>query len=544
MAAIPAIASVAGTVMSMAGKGGGSGGSSSSGNTVQNQTQQTQYPDWYNQYTQNVLQRGTEAANKPYEAYDVNKMFAPFTGDQNQAFNQIRSYQGAYQPYFDQASGALNRVAGYDSQKTAQPYLDAAGNAVRPWEAGAQGIAGSMGKWTDPGNRDAYMQDYSGALARANELTQRGFEEKFLPGANSQFVKGQGQLGRGNYQKMVGRGMRDMSNEMSGNSITAMNDAYKNAASIYASDESRQQAGGIAQTNAANTNMSALGDLASRNATITSGAVQNGINVGNAYSTQAGALSNLNLMNTNALLQAGNQQQQQNQLPLTAQFQQWQQEQQKPYTDASFLSNLQRGLQIPTTTTTNSTSTQGGYNTSSSTPSLPGQIMGGLSSVNTLGATTDAKGNTTGGLQNFGNWVGNQFGGSNNTPPPQTIDQEISNWSNYGTPATAARGGQIRRYAMGGQTFGPITEPRGILSRRRRQEYAVGGDVPVARGMKSRNMPKGPPGALGGLPPPPRPPAAGGPFGRSGGIPMPPPPPTAALPRPRDGGLGALGMMR
>src|SRR5262245_55613940 len=100
-----------------------SGGGGQQQQRSQTTTTNVDYPSWYNDYTQNILNQATTASQTPFPTYDINQMFAGFTPDQQQAFQQIRNNQGAYQPYINQATGALNNVAGYDPAKAGMPFI-------------------------------------------------------------------------------------------------------------------------------------------------------------------------------------------------------------------------------------------------------------------------------------------------------------------------------------------------------------------------------------------------------------------------------------
>jgi hypothetical protein len=545
----------------------GSGGTQQAQQQNASSNQSTTQSPEYMQYVNQILQQAQGLGQTPYQGYDVSKMFAPFTDAQNQAFGQIQqNASGAYQPYYNAASGALGNVAGYNPQTSAQPALDQAGAATRPWDAGQGFLTQSAGAWNNPQTQSSYMDPYtSGAIGRANQLTEQNFAENTMPTLNSQFVKGQGQLGRQNYQNMVGRATRDLGNTESGNAMTMENQAYWNAANQFNTDQSRMQSAGSQLGSLANTNMGALTNLASTNANITSGAINSGIGMAGAYSNLGGALSNTNLINNQALLAAGNQQQQQNQLPLTAQYQQFQQAQQWPFQMVNFMNAAQRGLTIPQYQSGQQSSTSGVTGSSTSNPSIAGDIFGTLGAINTLGSSTDASGKTTGGIPNIYNAV----------TGPSTSGQQ------YGPPApqqqTAARGGRIRGYAQGGPAFGPIVSPTmggasrprvpsigalgkvgisGLMGRRGTQgaqrKFDVGGSVPVKRGIMSRKKPPAPQGMgpPGGMPMPPMgapgglplPPAAG--RGALGGLP--PPGPPGGIPMPPRGGPppGALSAMR
>jgi hypothetical protein len=315
---------------------------------------------------------------------------------------------------------------------------------------------------------------------------------------------------------------------MSGNAQSMMDKAYWQGAGQFQNDQNRLLQAGQAAGNLSNQNISALSGLAKTNADITTGAVNTGIGVANAYSQQAGALSNTNLMNTNALMQSGQMQQQQAQLPLTAQYQQWQQEQKWPFEMINFLNSAQRGLSQPTFQSGTSSTTASSGSSGSSSPSIAGSVLGVLSSANSIFGK-DNKGGIERGIDAI-------------TGPAK--EDPNAPGSMY-----PARGGYIKEYIERDNARRRRDYARGGAVSR----YSVGGDVPVERGMmmRGRRPPMGPPGmppgGMGGALPP-------GPFARQGGLSMgmPPmgggamPPPMRGGPLPRGGGdmAGILSMMR
>ena len=342
-----------------------------------------------------------------------------------------------------------------------------------------------------------------------------------MPGINDQFVKSGGGLGRGRYQEFASRAVRDLANEQSGNAQTTMANNYWQGANQFNTDMSRFGQTGAQLGSLAGSSMGALGNLGSQAANVTSGAINSGTGLASAYSGLGGALSNMNQQNAGFLNQMGQQQQQQAQLPLSADYQQFQNAAQWPFQMVNFMNAAQRGLQIPTNQNTQTQQSQSQSASSSASPF--GSILAGAGALGSIPGVSD--------------WVGKLFsGGSGTSPQEQSGFPGASNGAHTGG---LRRGGAVSRFAQGGPAFGPTVEPRGVLSRRARR-FAVGGSVPVVRGARDASMRRmqgrmqgmPPGGALGGAGGPPMgmPPGALGGAGR--GLPMPPPP-----------GAGALSMM-
>jgi hypothetical protein len=398
------------------------------------QTQSTSYPDWYQNYVQNILGQAQNLGAQPFQAYPVSQMFAPFTADQLQAFQQIRNNQGAYQPYIGAATQALNNVSGYDPFQQGMPYIGAAGQGPTALQAGAPGVAAGMQTW-DPFSQSQYMNPYAtGALQYAQQLAGQQFGEQTLPAINTAFIKSGGGAGGARYTDFMNRAVRDYTASQMGQANTALSQNYWNAANQFNTDMQRQMSGGLGMGQLANTTMGALGNLGQQAANITSGAVQTGTGLAGAYSGLGGALSNLNLTNTNALLQAGQMQQAQAQQPLTAAYNQYQQGVQWPYQMVNFMNAAQRGLQIPTTQT--GTSTAQRYGSAYGTPSPLSTLTGlGMAGASIYGATQ---------------------GGGGGNPADAGVpgsDQAAQNAANTYGPVLvpgARRGGYIRNYRRGG----------------------------------------------------------------------------------------------
>lgn len=546
---------------------GGSGGQTSTTNTNSNTS--VNYAPWYTQYAQNLLERGQDLASQPFQPYDISKMFAPFQPAQQQAFNQIEANQTAHWPYINAATGALNNIYGLNPAAAGQPFVNAAAQQPGGYQAAMPWLSAGTQTW-NPQVQGQYASPFlGGAVDFGNQLATQNFLERTIPGVNAQFVKSGGGLGGKNYADYMGRTVRDFTNNMIGQNQSTMAGNWWNMANQFNQDQNRMMTAGINAGGLANSTMGALGQLGQTAAGIQSTGVNSGINTANAYSGLAGALSNLNNANSQALLQIGNQQQQQAQNPLTAAYQQYLTAQQYPYNQLSWLSNLSSGLRIPSTQNTQSTSTQNV--SSNSSPSILGSILGGASSILGMG--------------NVSNWLGGLFGGGGGGVTPSATPNTSggmngATWSvptgngfgvgsgGYQFPAgsggfgygTYRRGGHISKYASGGNVLSPTGDlggsPGGALARAEPQteekpkeptpseswsrsgmdantsapgyrsggairRYSQGGTVPVIRGVNQRAQP-----ALAALaqrqrPPVPMPRASTGALARAAGPMMP-----------------------
>ena len=430
----------------------GSGGQTTSRSGTSSSS--TNYTPEYNAYVSNILKKAQGLGDRPFNPYDISKMFAGFSGDQQQAFDTVRQNQGAYQPYFNQAQGALNRASSVYDPNVGMGYIDRAGQGPTPYDAGAGYLRRGAQNW-GPRQQSQYSNQFAeGAIGRANDISSRNFLEKTMPGINDQFVKSGGGLGRGRYTQFMNRAVRDLGNEQSGNAQTTMANNYWQGANQFNTDMARQGQTGMNMGALSGNTMSGLANLGQAAQGVTTGAVNTGTGLANAYGTSAGQASNTNLQNTNALLQAGNLQQTQAQKPLTAQYQQFQQEQQWPFQLVNFMNQAQQGLRIPTTQTgqySDTTSMSGGQ---SGSP-MSG-IVGGLGAIGSL-FTPGAGGTSAGG--NILSGIGDFFSGGGGGIPGMG-----------GMPAGPyARGGPIRRFAQGGPLGGMPGDTDGVLAMLRKR---------------------------------------------------------------------------
>lgn len=438
---------------------GGSGNQTQT--TSSNSTTNVNYAPWYTDYAQDILKRGQALSQTPYQPYDVGKMFAPFQPAQQQAFNQVYANQNAYQPFIGAGAGALNRTSGYDPYQAGMPFIQAAANMPSGYQAGSPYMRNAAQTW-NPMTQAQYTNPFlQGSVNYASDLARQNFLEKTLPGVNAQFVRSGGGLGGSNYTRFMNRALRDFETTQAGAAQTAAANNYWQGAGQFNQDLNRQLQVGQGLGGLATGTQGALGQLGQTASGITSGAVNTGAGIANAYSQLGGQLSNLNLANTNALLQIGNQQQQQAQNPLTAAYQQYQQGVQFPYNQLSWLSNLSSGLRIP------STQTQQSYGTQTQSGGSSPSILGGILGAGSMIAGIPGVGSALGGMaSSLGSGIGNLFSGFQfNGMPGSTMMGDLTNQANQqlatGNGRVWQRGGHIRGYASGGDVR-PARDARGM----------------------------------------------------------------------------------
>lgn len=370
----------------------------------------------YNALKDYTLKQGLALAKKPYEAYGGQGVVG-LSGDQTQAFADVRGNQGNYQPFYNTAAGAVNRVAGMDPTAAGMPHVDQASGMTTGSQA-ASPFVGQASK-TFPGQVDQYMSPYTEKVVdRIADLGNRNLTENILPGVNDTFTGGDAaQFGRERHADITGRAIRDTQESIMGQQSEALERGYAQAGNLFNADQNR--AAGLAGT----TGQLAQGDIAQRvgmgqtAAGITAQGVQSGVQAGQAATGLGQATQASGLTDANALAASGAQQQTQAQNEETWKYNQFKEKQNDPYAKAMFGQGISQGWTLPTNTSTQGSSTT----TQQAAQGSPfGQIMG--AGIGMLGAAGGIPG------------LGALFGGA----------------SAPGSGWIAATGGQVPNYAQGG----------------------------------------------------------------------------------------------
>jgi len=444
----------------------------------------------YNDLRDTVVGQARHVVDMPYNPY-TGEAVAPLSADQNTAFGNIRTNQGNYKPYFQNASTSLNNVAALSPTGAGQGYIDQAGGM----ETGAQAASPFVQKasQTFPGAVQDYMSPYVDQVNnRIADLGARNLNEKLLPGINDTFSGGTAaQFGRNRHADVAGRALRDTQESVLGQQSVNLNNAYSTAGNLFNQDANRAAnmaatTGTLAQNDRTGTASigTAAGNLANQG-------VSAGINTANAQTslgqaTQAAAGTDANALATSGGIQRDVRQQQN-----AFDYSQWQAKENNTVNRLQQAQSLAQGWTLPMNSSYQS---QGTTTTVQPQGSPFGQIMGagmGLASLAIPGAGgASALGNVFG--KNGLGWLGG--GGGNSGPSSGSVGVQD--------------GGYIKR--------------------------AVGGMVPTVRQMRLRNAPQqapqGPgmmPTGMPGMPPmaPPNPMArqpngqVASPFARGGAVP-------------------------
>ncbi|CAB4145411.1 hypothetical protein UFOVP1204_24 [uncultured Caudovirales phage] len=307
-------------------------------------------PTWYSDYLQSILANGNAVAGEEYQPYGGPRV-ADFTQDQQNAFQSIRSGQGQYSPYVSGAINDTQTAASMSPIASAQPYLNQASQT-------APDVIGN------------YMNPYTEQVTnRIGDLAARNLNEKLMPAIGDTFARA-GQFGGSRQQEVTGRALRDTQES-----------------ALAAQQQALQQGYGQAMT-ASQADLSRLGNLGQVAGNLTSAGQQNLTNAATAQSNIATNGQNMALKDAAALGDIGSQQQQNAQQNLGTAYSDFVEQRDYPKTQLGFMSNLARGFQIPTSTST-ATTAPSQIPTTSGLSALAGGL-GGIASL--LGSNGKARG--------------------------------------------------------------------------------------------------------------------------------------------------------
>lgn len=270
-------------------------------------------PKWYSDYTQGLISKANAVAAEGYQPYNGPRI-AGFSPDQQRSFDMTRSNIGSYQPALGAANAYTGSAGATDIVGEASPYMQAASGPA----------------YSNIGN---YMNPYvDSVINRAGTLAGRQFNEKILPGLNSNFTRN-GQFGSVAHQREADRSARDIAEGLQGQSQAAMADAYQQAGSQYQADASRNAQ--LAET---------AGNLSAAQGNLRLGAGEQSAKIGEL-------LQNLGLKDAAALQTIGGQQQMQGQKNLDLGYQDFLAQKNFPKETVDWLSTVIRGMQPGSTTT-------------------------------------------------------------------------------------------------------------------------------------------------------------------------------------------------
>jgi hypothetical protein len=293
--------------------GGGGGGGSSTGT----QTQISELPEWARGYAKNTLEKGAALSDKPYQTYGQDRI-AGFSPMQQQAQQDAANMQT------NQGTGAGMGIAG----------LAALGGLNQDYN-GIQARTQNFGM----GAADRYMSPYA-MQALQPTLNEQARQSQIQGNQLAAKAVGQGAFGGSRQGLEQAENARNLG-ILQGNTISqGMNTAYNNAMNQFNADQARQL-----QAQQANIGQQQFG----------ANLGLQGLNTALQGAGQLGALGQQQFqqgMDINKLQSAyGGQQQALQQQGLTQAYQDFQNQQNYPYKQLGFMSDLIRGLPLGQQTT-------------------------------------------------------------------------------------------------------------------------------------------------------------------------------------------------
>lgn len=305
----------------------------------------TSMPAWYEDFIRGIAANSVGNAAGGYTPY-AGPRLAPFNPDQTDAFQLARDNAGDWRaPHAGALTAAGSAVdTATTGANTANNYGIEANTAV----------GGPTQTWDTAYSR--YMSPYtSNVVNEISRLGNKNITENLVPGINSGFIGGGG-FGSTRNAELMGRGLREAQTNISGLQSTALQNGWTSGMSAFASDADRLQRQGALQAETA----LGAGNLALSGANL-------GVNAAGQQATQLGALATSGQqMGTNdvaSLGAIGGAQQDLQQRGLDVGYNEFLQQRDWDRGTLSWLGGVLNGAQMPTTTTSNGT-TSGGYNPS------------------------------------------------------------------------------------------------------------------------------------------------------------------------------------
>lgn len=331
-------------------------------------------PTWYSDYTQGLISRANAIAATDYTPYTGARIATP-TGQQQSAWEGINQQANAYginnqSNPFNQALqntgnvlgqtglGQYNNAGFQNLQRAGQydPYSAGIGNL----NTASGVVANNLGTTSTQGIGNYLNPFTQNVVAEAGRLGQENLANN-LSGIQDRFVRS-GQYGGSRMGQALASAGRAGARDITGQQSALLNQGYNQALGASQADLTRQLQG-AQQLGQLGTSAGALANTASQN-------FQNlGAQYGNfgaqdltrqlQLAAQQGALGQqraaTGLQQQQAQELAGQAQQQQAQRNLDLAYSDYQKQLQYPYEQASFLNNIIRGLQVPTSQSTQST---------------------------------------------------------------------------------------------------------------------------------------------------------------------------------------------
>lgn len=373
-------------------------------NSTQTVIQKEELPAWYQAYLQQLIGNAGAVAGEAYTPYTGARL-AGFAPETEQAFQMARNSVGSTEPVIKDALAATRAAGTGSATRSAQPWFASAAGAdpraaAQPFISQAMGMSGSgsaqpavyngigmmtaAGGATFPGAVDAYMNPYTDKVVdRIGDLAARTLTEKLLPGIREGAVS-TGTFGGRRQAEITGRTIRDLSETTTAAQAEALRAGYNEAGQLFNADASRRLSAGQGVAQAGTdygalvgqdrSTVAGLGELAgnfadryggrmvdigSRTGELAAGDLNRTLEAGRSFASMVPTIQNAQTTDIARLDTIGQQRQGQTQASYDLAYDDFQRQQRYPQEQLGFLSNIIRGQNIPTSSSTQTTNPGG-----------------------------------------------------------------------------------------------------------------------------------------------------------------------------------------
>lgn len=306
----------------------------------------TNVPQWLQDYAQGILSEGAGIASQPYPTYQ-GPTVAGLTPQSTQAGQTVSNLQGAYQPTLTSAINLARSSSNPSALTTALGMTPQASNLI-------QGSVNPSAAQINP-----YVNN---VIQQAKDQATNYWNNTLQPSINNQFTAA-GQFGSSANQRAANQGAAQVTQNIQDTANAALAQGYTNAQ--QASLGAGSALGSLAQT---------TGGLGYEGGIL-------GLQGSSALGTLAGQGQNLGLQGASALDAYGQEVQNNQQANLNSAQTQFNNQQQYPYQQLGWLSQLMNGTIQGTTPGGTSTQQQTVPYQQGSGTTPAGNIIGGLASL-------------------------------------------------------------------------------------------------------------------------------------------------------------------
>jgi hypothetical protein len=268
-------------------------------NITTTQSQTTTAPDWYNDYLKNLSSSATQAG--------AGANFVGANALQNQAFQNVASNVGNYQPLLNAATGQVNQASGMSAYGAGAGALNQS-MGMSGANAAQTGINAAM--QTAPSNVQQYMNPYmSSVVEEAGRLGLQNIRNTISPQATAGAV-GSGQFGSTRGANVLGQNITSALQTIGGQQQGLLASGYDKAIAASQADMARQLQAGVAAGQLTAADAQRLMQTGQIQGQLTASDIDARLKGAQQYGALAGQQQTMGLADVNALSTMGAQQQQ------------------------------------------------------------------------------------------------------------------------------------------------------------------------------------------------------------------------------------------